>query len=472
VSWPRRPVIHEVDTWVWLGEVGRAVGRDITLAEVPAESWDALCLPGVDAVWLMGVWERSTLGRAIALADPNNVASFRAALPDLDADADVTGSPYAVHRFVVDQHFGGPAGLAAARAALATRGARLVLDFVPNHVAPDHPWTDTNPDYFVPGTDGARYAAGRDPYFAPWDDTIQVNAFSMSLRRAATATVLEIAEQCDGVRCDMAMLVLNHVFAQTWGERVGLPPPEEYWTHLISSVRTAHPDFVFMAEAYWDLEHELQDLGFGFCYDKRLYDRLVHDDAASVRAHLGADLSYQEKLVRFIENHDEPRAAAVFPPDRERAAAVIVATLPGATLWYEGQLSGRKVRVPVFLARRQAEPVDRRLLSFYERLLARAERPGQWQLAPCEGWPDNQSAERLLAWTWTSGADRRLVVVNYSDAPAQARVRLPWDDLAGRSRLFVDLMDGSAYERDGDELGAAGLYVDRPGWGFHLFRVG
>src|SRR5262249_9830519 len=213
--------------------------------------------------------------------------------------------------FVVDEHLGGRDGLTAARAALAGRGVRLLLDFVPNHVAPDHPWTETNPEYFVPGIDGARYAAGRDPYFPPWDDTVQVNAFSMALRRAAADTVLDIAQQCDGVRCDMAMLLLNRIFSSTWGERVGMAPPDEYWTQVISAVRQVQPDFVFIAEAYWDLEHDLQELDFDFCYDKRLYDRLVHDDAGSVRAHLGADLSYQEKLLRFIENHDEPRAAAV-----------------------------------------------------------------------------------------------------------------------------------------------------------------
>jgi len=466
-----RPVIHEVDTWPWLEEIGRAVGRTVTLADVPPERWDGLCLSGVDAVWLMGVWERSALARSIAISDPRNLADFRAALPDLDVDRDVTGSPYAVHRFVVDDRFGGRDGLAKARAALAERGVKLFLDFVPNHVAPDNPWTETNPEYFVPGTDGDRYANGRDPYFPPWADTVQLNAFSMALRRAAVDTLVDIGNQCDGVRCDMAMLLLNHVFTSTWGERVGMPPPEEYWSQVISGVRQVHPDFRFIAEAYWDLEHELQELGFDFCYDKRLYDRLVHEDAASVRAHLGADISYQQQLLRFIENHDEPRAAAVFSPERERAAAVIIATLPGATLWYEGQLDGRKVHLPVFLARRPEEPSDRRLLGFYERLIDRATRPGDWQLVACEGWPDNHSADNLLAWTWADGASRRLVVVNFSDAPAQGRVRLPWSDLAGRTWNLVDLLDGASYDRDGTDMTNEGLYVDRPPWASHVFRV-
>jgi glycosidase len=471
VTWRQRPVIYEIDTVVWLHEVSAVLGEPATLAAVPDDQWDAVCLPGIEAVWLMGVWERSAAARQITIADEGHLDEFRTVLPDLDLDADVTGSPYAVHRYEVAERFGGRAGLAAARTALADRGVRLILDFVPNHVAPDHPWTGTNPEYFVPGVDGERYAQGRDPYFPPWADTVQLNAFSPQLRRAAADTVLDIASQCDGVRCDMAMLMLNLVFASTWGERVGWPPPDEYWTVVIGAVRQAHPDFVFIAEAYWDLEYDLQQLGFDFCYDKRLYDRLVHDDAASIRGHLGADLTYQSRLLRFIENHDEPRAASVLPPERERAAAVVIATLPGATMWYEGQLAGRRIRVPVFLARRPEEPTDRRLLSFMERLIDRADRPGDWALAATEGWPDNPSHEQLLAWTWTDGEERRLVVVNFADAPAQGRVRLPWDGLGGRTWTFTDVLTGTAYERSGDEVLGDGLYVDRPPWAFHLFRV-
>src|SRR5208283_3377721 len=190
--------------------------------------------------------------------------------------------------------------------------------------------------------------------------------------------------QCDGVRCDMAMLLLNEIFERTWGNRAGQQPAAEYWIDLISAIRKAHPDFLFMAEVYWDLEWELQQQGFDFCYDKRLYDRLEQDTAESVRLHLCADLAYQGKLVRFIENHDEPRAAATFSPAKERAAAVTVSTLTGARLFHEGQFEGRKVRLPVFLGRGPDEPTDESLQAFYGRLLAAINAPvfrdGQWRL--------------------------------------------------------------------------------------------
>src|SRR3954454_6155320 len=448
---PPRPTVYEIDTAVWLRRLTGDRERALALDEVPGAEWDALAALPVDAVWLMGVWERSPAGLEIARANPDLDAGNRAALPDLRAE-DVIGSPYCVRDYAVDARFGGPDALTAARAALAARGLGLILDYVPNHVAPDHPWTATRPDVFVRGgedelrehpeaflrTAAGVLAKGRDPYFAPWPAVVQLDAFAPALRAAAAETLIAIAGQCDGVRCDMAMLMCNDVFARTWGERAGPAPAEEYWPALIGRVRGVHPDLLFIAEAYWDMEWTLQQQGFDPCYDKRLYDRLAHESAESVRGHLQAGLDYQERLLRFIENHDEPRAAATFGPAQARAAAVAFSTLPGARLFHDGQLDGRRVHIPVFLARGPDEPPDAGLRAFYGRLLrALADsglRDGDWRLCDATGWPDNDSFRRPVAWGWP----RELVVVNLSDAPAQPRVRPPWDGLAGRAWTLTD----------------------------------
>ncbi len=485
--WPRYPTLYEINTWVWLSSLKQKSGSTVDLASVPAAEWDAIARYGFDAVWLMGVWERSPAGIAIANQNPNLLADFRRALPDF-RPADNVGSPYCVRRYVVDQHFGGPEGLAIARQELAKRGMKLILDFVPNHVAPDHPWVVEHPEYFIQGSaedarnDPASYivvgkrvfACGRDPYFPAWPDVLQLNAFQPGLRQAAMETVSSIAGQCDGVRCDMAMLLLNEIFERTWGSRAGQRPATEYWIDLISAVKKAHPNFLFMAEAYWDLEWELQQQGFDFCYDKRLYDRLEQDNAESVRLHLCADLAYQEKLVRFIENHDEPRAAATFSPAKERAAAVTVSTLTGARLFHEGQFEGRKVRLPVFLGRRPDEPADEPLQAFYGRLLAAINAPvfrdGQWRLCERSGWPDNSSYQNLVAWSWAKDDDRRLILVNLSDSAVQARVQVPWDDLRGNTWRLVDALSGATYDRDGNEMAASGLYVELGPWDYNFFQ--
>jgi hypothetical protein len=487
-AWPKHPMIYEINTWVWLRELSVKYGHPIALGNIPETEWELPARLRMDAVWLMGVWERSPAGIAIALANQGLQEDFRRALPDVGRE-DIVGSPYCVRRYEVDPDLGGREGLAAARRALAKRGIRLMLDFVPNHVAPDHPWVSEHPEYFVRGTaedlqrdpasfrevNGNIFACGRDPFFPAWPDVLQLNAFHPGLRKAATATLTSIADQSDGVRCDMSMLMMNKIFGRTWGNRVGTPPRTDYWPEVIQAVRRGHPDFLFMAEAYWDLEWELQQQGFDFCYDKRLYDRLEHDNAENIRQHLQADLSYQKKLVRFIENHDEPRAAATFPPTKERAAAVAVLTQVGAGLLHEGQLEGRKVRLPVFLARRPKEEVDAELKDFYDRLLTvlagTGLRRGEWQLCDRTGWPDNGSFRNLVTWCWREGEKRHVVVVNLSDSRSQARIHLPWNDLSNRSWQLEDLLSGARYRNEGNELEAEGLFVDLEPWGYHLLEA-
>ena len=487
MTWPKHPVIYEINAWVWLMELSRRHHRRLTLATVPASEWNALAELDIDAVWFMGVWERSPAGRAIAMENQELQKNFRRALPDLKAE-DVVGSPYCVRRYVVDELLGGPKGLAAARKELAERDLQLILDLVPNHVAPDHSWVSDHPEYFIRGdaddldrdrasffeADGNIFARGRDPYFPAWPDVLQLNAFNEGLRRATIETLLTIAEQADGVRCDMAMLVMNQVFAQTWGDRAGPQPPRGFWTTVIPAVKKRFPDFIFIGEAYWDLEWQLQMHGFDYCYDKRLYDRICHDSAEYVRSHLLADLAYQEKLVRFIENHDEPRAAAVFSPGQEIAAATAIMTLPGAKLLHEGQLEGRKVRLPVFLARRPDEPVQPALRDFYSRLLKMVNREvfrnGHWILCERSGWPDNSSFQNLAAWCWIKDDDRYLVVVNLSDTPSQGLVKAPWEDLQTETRL-TDALSGEVYERNGDEMHDPGLFVELNAWAAHCFHV-
>ena len=242
-------------------------------------------------------------------------------------------------------------------------------------------------------------------------------------------------------------------------------------------LRAKHPDTVLLAEAHWDLEWELQQQGFDFCYDKRLYDRILDGDPAAIRGHLGADLDYQSRLLRFLENHDEPRVAGRLTPQAERAAAITIATLPGATLWHEGQFEGRRVRPPVFLRRRPDELPDHQLSVWYRSLLAAVEthgvRRGRWRLLDFTGWPDNQTCRNLLAWTW-SGADCQhphLVVVNLSDTAAQGRVPLGWPHLRASPWQLTDLMAEISFERDGNELDDPGLFVAFEPWQCQLLKL-
>jgi hypothetical protein len=486
-GWPRFPSLYEINTWIWVSELSQMYEQNIDLSCVPSAEWDAIAAFGFAAVWFMGVWERSPAGIAIANKNKNLIEDFRRALPDFRPE-DNAGSPYCVRRYVVADYLGGPDGLAVARRELSKRGMNLILDFVPNHVAPDHPWVSEHPDYFIRGSaddignepysylrvSETVFACGRDPNFPAWSDVLQLNAFHPDLRLAAIDTLSSIAQQCDGVRCDMAMLLMNSIFERTWVGRAGPRPAADYWVEVISSIKRTYPGFLFIAEAYWNLEWELQQQGFDFCYDKTLYDRLEHNDAESIRLHLCADLAYQSKLLRFVENHDEPRAAAAFFPAKRRAVALTAATLPGAKLFHEGQFEGRKVRLPVFLGRRHAEHFDNDLYGFYAIVLEAINRPvfqeGQWSLCDRTGWLDNESFRNLVAWSWVQGDERYLIAVNLSDRPVQARIQVPWADVGGGIWHLLDLLSRALYERDGDKLMSAGLYVELPPWNYHFFQ--
>jgi hypothetical protein len=196
-----------------------------------------------------------------------------------------------------------------------------------------------------------------------------------------------------------------------------------------------------------------------------------------VRGHLRADGEYQRRSVRFLENHDEPRAVTVFPPKVYAAAALLTYLVPGLRFFHDGQLEGRRVKANLHLRRRPAEKPDPAISEFYDRLLRLLRRPelrcGRWELLECRpGWDDNTSWERFVAFTWDRGdGSRLLAVVNYGPARGQAYVQLPWPDLRGASFRLRDLLGPAEYVRAGDDLARTGLYLDVPEWGFHVFEV-
>ena len=482
----RHPHLIEINAAVLLRRLADRYRRPLTLLTIPDEEWRALARPGFDLVWLMGVWQRSPAARQQALLNGSLRRAFARWVPGW-TPADVTGSPYAIHGYELDPRLGAHGDLAALRAKLNRLGLRLIVDFVPNHLAVDHSWTRSHPEWFVQGGErdtlthpdwffplGGRYLAhGRDPYFPPWHDTVQVNFFSDGMRRALIDELVRIAGLADGVRVDMAMLGLNDVFERTWGTLVRDERPRtEFWAEAISAVRSAHPDFLLLGEVYWGMEGRLQALGFDFTYDKTLFDRL-RGNAGDVRGHLQADAAYRQRCAHFTENHDEERSVVTLGTERALAAGIVMSTLPGLRFYYDGQLEGKRVHLPVQIAREPEEPADPTVKAFYERLLgivaAAPYHDGDWQLLPlCRAADGNETFNDLLAWLWRYFREWKLVVVNYSDHPAQGWLGLPALPAPARQVRFQDELNDALYVRDAEELAAKGLFVDLGPYRAHM----
>jgi hypothetical protein len=488
------PTLFQLNTRVHLTRLARQLHRPATLDDLPESLWEELSERGFDWVWLLSVWQTGEVARTVSRTRPDWRSEFEHTLPDL-RDADIGGSGFAIKDYAIHPQLGGEEALARVRARLQKHGLKLLLDFVPNHMAPDHAWVTAQPDFFVTGTiedleaapqnyfraattKGERILAhGRDPYFDGWPDTVQLDYSNPLAGEWMTRELLRIADQCDGVRCDMAMLLLPDVFERTWGRSAA-----EFWPEAIRRIRERFPDFMMLAEVYWNREWDLQQRGFDYTYDKQLYDRLRFGVARPAREHLRAELIYQNRLARFLENHDEPRAAAVMTDEQQQAAAIITYFVPGLRFFHEGQIEGFQIRISPHLVRGPDESVNERLLGFYQRLLQVLRDPvfhqPTWKQLECHSaWDRNESYDHFICFAWQEEKSAavatpvgQVIVVNYSPQRSQCFLQWPGYDLADRVMLS-DRMSEAKYERDLADLRLRGLYLDLPAWGYHIFSI-
>lgn len=482
------PKLYEINTRVWI----KRFGNGAKLQDIPHSVWTGLKEKGIDFIWLLGVWKTCTDNLNDGCFTPELIRQYNASLKDW-TKADIIGSPFAIDDYIVNPALGTETDLLNLKKELNELGMALILDFVPNHfgstsrVLKENPeifllvdkkaWEDEPYTYFtVPAHPGLYFAHGRDPFFPAWRDTVQLNYFHPFTRDYMAGTMQNISSLCDGIRCSTAMLVLNNVFGNTWSgaaDKAKFPEnKDEFWAQAITEIKSFNPGFIFIAETYWGLERDLQRLGFDYTSDKVLYDKLVKNGPTEIRGHLTADLTTQQKSVRFVEKYEEERALHTFGHDKSMAAATIAATIPGLMIYQEGQWEGKKLKQVMQLGREAKEQKHPKIEKFYEKLLRittdRAFKDGNWELLfSYRAWDDNQTNGNILAWKWKLAVRNIIVAVNYS--PVQSQCFLKFEFTTSDDKvLFNDVMNDKIYIRAVAELVDRGLYIDLPPWRSHI----
>lgn len=487
----KNPKLYQINTRVWLRRFDTESTK-AKLSDVPDEYWDKIASLGFNYTWLMGIWKTNESTIKKYCFDDDLKYEYGLALKDWKEE-DVIGSPFAIDSYEINPAICDDKTLLAIKRKLNMRGIGLILDFIPNHFSADTSllkkkpgiFLETNMDYFYrdphtfykPDENEDRvFAHGRDPFFPAWQDTVQVNYFSAEARDFMIKTLFDLTKICDGVRCDMAMLSLNNVFKNTWGGVLSTMelkrPKDEFWKPAIEIIKGIRSDFLFIAEVYWDLEWEMQQLGFDYTYDKEMFDRLQAGNAQIVRDHLFAEYDFQNNSVRFIENHDEKRAITNFGKEKSKAAAVIISTIRGLRLYHDGQFEGKKIKLPVQLGREPIEAENKCIYDFYQKLMNITSDEiflkGEWNLIDVlPAWDNNETSKNVIAWQWKLAHEKCLVIVNYSNVKSQCRVKL---DVKGYPEEFriKDLLNDENFIRSAEETLSTGLFVELKAFDSHI----
>lgn len=500
-----QPHIHQVHTRPWLYSLAQSGlpancsnGRGtqyVCLRDVPDAEWLRMKEEHADMIYLLGLWELGpeSLGEAMALFE--DMKGWYG-VPDLVPE-DIIGSPFAVVDYRLSPEIGEDQDLDFAVEKIRSLGMGVIVDFVPNHFARDsklfleHPEAfvqrpngDNSPENWWYHKNGVTAAFGRGPYDGPWTDTLQVNYFSPRAVELLTDLVVSVAKRVDGIRLDMAHLILNEVFQRSWDQQMragGFSRPQrEFWEQLISNVKSQRPDVIFVSEAYdyyftQPPEQELlTNLGIDYSYNKKVLDLLEHFNLDNLKGYLSSESQgHLSRMCHFVENHDEPRAAfSLGGVQQSFAGAVVALTIPGARFTFQGQYEGLKNRLGIHLRRAMPEQPDHDLRAKYAKLTEILAAPlfhkGTWTYinVPSEG-----SGWRLMAWRWEYYGEKRLIVVNFSDQQGWGNVQVADAHASSGDEVrLTELLSGEEYTRSGSEMRGRGLTVGLPPWSAQIFK--
>ena len=477
----KHPILYEISTRPWLYELSKKYQKQITkLKDIPLEEFDFLQQNGIEIVWMMGVWELGTYGLEF-----DKKLDYSEVLPDW-TEEDVIGSPYAISEYTCNPSIGTNDDLIWLREQLNSRNMKLMLDFVPNHSAIDAP-TVSNPKLYIRAPEGKKdpnkytdsgIAFGRYNHDAdPWKDVIQWNYWEPDTRELMKNNLMTVLTYADGARCDVASLMLNEAFEQTWKEELdywGYKKPEnEFWEYAFNEVKKKFPNAILLAEVYGDWEIEsLYKVGFTYTYDKEILDKL-EGSASDVNKYIQSrDIEFFDHSAHFVENHDENRIVYNVKGNIEKAkaAGTIAATLGGMIFMNHGQWSGYINKLEVHLRRGADEMEDAGVKRYYKRLMQVIRDPA-FKGSGYSFVKDKTGEKKddFVAYIRQEEGNHYLIVVNYSETAGCAQV--PIYDIEGKGeKTLHEVIDDVEYVRNVDTIKEEGLTVCLYPWQSQIFK--
>ena len=488
LEWMPRTVMIAKSAHVWLDQLSRHYGRIINrLDQIPGEELDVLARRGFNALWIIGVWERSRASQRIK---------------QLTGNPEAAASAYSLRDYVVAHDLGGDAAYQILRERASERGIRLASDMVPNHMGIDSRWMIEHPDWFVSlpsppfpaytfhgadisederveikiedhyydrsdaavvfrrrdrWTGDARYVYhGNDGTSFPWNDTAQLNYLKPEVREGVIQTILHVARQFPIIRFDAAMTLTKRHYQRLWFPEPGTGSaiasraehglskaqfdaamPQEFWREVVDRVAAEAPGTLLLAEAFWLLEgYFVRTLGMHRVYNSAFMNMLRDEENANYRSVIRNTLEFDpevlKRYVNFMSNPDERTAVDQFGKgDKYFGVCTLLATMPGLPMFGHGQIEGYGERYGMEYRRSyHDETPDSWLVARHEReiapLLHRRALFAEVHDFLLYDFFSNEGFvnEDVFAYSNRRGGDRALVVYHNRYADAHGWIRL------------------------------------------------
>ncbi|MGP1577191.1 MAG: alpha-amylase family glycosyl hydrolase [Treponema sp.] len=474
-EWMPNVVMMAKSTLVWLDQLSKKYKRSITrLDQIPDEELDFLAESGFNALWLIGVWERS---------------KGSARIKQICGNPDAAASAYSLMDYEIAQEIGGWQAVADLKTRAQERGIRLAADMVPNHTGLDAHWVVERPDLFMQTrespfpsyrfegenlshdprvgvylenhyysksdcavvfkrvdhyTGDVRYIYhGNDGTGLPWNDTAQIDFLNPEAREAVIQKILHVARNFPIIRFDAAMVLAKKHIRRLWypehgqggdiasrsrfalsTEEFHSKLPEEFWREVVDRCAAEAPDTLLLAEAFWMMEgYFVRTLGMHRVYNSAFMNMLKKEENAKYRLTIKNTLEFDPEIlkryVNFMNNPDEETAVVQFgKDDKYFGVCTMLVAMPGLPMFGHGQIEGFEEKYGMEYRRAYYDEqvntglVDRHRYQIFPLMKKRRLFSGVENFLLYDFWVNGSVNENVFAWSNRYHTERSLIFYN------------------------------------------------------------